>query len=357
MANLYRVTFADLSSRDFTASDIGAVYSALGTDTVPITGVQLIRTGIDEVPDAGSQKPQAQNPGPAQPMLFPMYYPPVMPPMPVHDCSCGRPKDRDSVYVNRLPVKAKDDLYRGVIEFRDKEAGAYRADFDALRKGRGAYLFSVPASYSGEDTVETLLGVQSVVFSADMTEACVTILSAWRPAKGAARHQWLTTLRLTVDGVSGSSTDLTAEGLLDVPARYSVRLPLLASDMQAFYPVSGSGSVFPSQWGAKELLSHAPDKRMEDYARDFEAVSRGGCQIAVEIPFADNVLAHDGVSQTVAVDQTVRLADGRIELRFKTSFSGSTGVTEMWQHYVVMAAPSKMDPSDPLLVAHSARIY
>ena len=282
--NLYRIIFADLSSRDFTAADVGAVYDALGSPVNPIVGIQLLRSNVSSGA-VSDQTPQVPVTPVTPPPVYPYPYPPCPPEPP-------RPAEKP-VYVNRLMLGDVSQLYQPDIPFGVKTPEAYRADFVELKRARNVYQFAVPAFLGGEQTVISSILPSNVYFDATGGYAVVTFSSFWKGAEDTGKHLWVTTLRIYIDHIEGSSEDVTlqqANVTLDkvalIPTSYNIRVPLQEADfVTAFYPASGQDWIFKGRDRAW-LLTYFPDKSLASYQEDYEAVAVLKKEIKFEIPGA-----------------------------------------------------------------------
>ncbi len=210
--SLYRVVFADQSSRDYIATDVESVTEALQSRSNPITAVQLVRANVQS--DSGNSSGDVIPVMPVQPACPPWgpYPPGPFPPGPgpgPHPHPI--PPDRPVIYTNRLMLSDISQLYQPLITFGAKTPEAYRADFVELRRAKSVYQFSVPAYISGGVTVITGLVPDHIHF--DEALACSIVqFTSFHKEQDDVQHQWLTTLKIFIDHIEGGSIDVTGTG-------------------------------------------------------------------------------------------------------------------------------------------------
>jgi hypothetical protein len=343
--NLYRVCFADQSSRQFTSPDIGAVYEVLNTKSNPITGVQLVKAdvGVEEVVVPVSE---------VRPFGPPVHPCPVPPPCPpdhlIHE-------HHPTVHTNRLVLLDIKELYQPMILFGIKSAEAYRTDFIELKRGKSLYQFAVPAFIGGEMTVVQAITPSSVHFDASGGCAVVSFTSYFKPVGALDKHLWLTTLKIYIDRIDGGSEDLTLAQAAAVDSAYINVLPMKENDTSVgapvFYPTNGDAEVFPD-WKMSNFISYFPQKTIADYQRDFDVFLEGKKIYKLAIPIGGHGVPIHCI--LLVTDVALDTVTGH------TSAYGSfmtMNTAGMWLHTIKIRNLKDYPTDTGPLTLHSKRIY
>jgi len=354
--NLYRVTFADQSSKDYTAPDIGAIYTALNALSNPITSVNLVRANVTPQTGMGGQAAPPPN---------------IYPVSPQHrdrpDCACVDPDESwryqvhprnidkfghhpvSSIYTNRLMLGDISQLYQKIIPFGVKTPESYRQDFTELKRDRTLYQFAVPALINGETIVVTNIQPSSVYFDNTGGFAVVTF-TTWRNVRREP-HLWLTTLKIYLERIEGSSIDLTQQQSDLMNANYVNTVPLKGASTFAvhpeLYPASGNAFVFPRDWNMSTFLAYYPGKPREAYQKDFEAFKEGLKSYKLALP-----IGHHGGPLIVDISAyTVGLDGRRREAVWATFYTSNRD--GFWRHDIKICSLKGREPNASPLQIHS----